>query len=194
MTISNRCLICKSPTKRRLVELGWNDGMSCPELEDALGGTHKAATILKHLKEHADGVPSQRMAEVAPVGTVRERVLALQAMQLNEVERRITLAKERAAQLNAALDDMAERGVEGADTAPRHDWSEFYDLLHKDNQAAINSILKTQGLSDKREAKTNELKLGLFETMAKAGLAPKAISGAPAAPALPSGEHDDEAD
>lgn len=190
MTISNRCVVCKTPPRRRMIELAWNDGMSAPEISGALAESVSAATILKHLKEHADGIPAQRMAETAPVGTVRERVLALQLLQLNEVERQITLAKDRAAELNAARQRRIEDGVEGAAESPMHDYSEFFNILHKDNQQAINSILKAQGLSDKREKATAEIKLGLFEAMSRGGLAPKAISGAPTPKQLPSGEDD----
>jgi hypothetical protein len=72
---------------------------------------------------------------------------------------------------------MRADGVEGADTTQYHDWSEFVDILGKDMQAAIGSILKAQGLTDKRDMKRDDLKLGLFEAMQRGGLAPKALSG-----------------
>lgn len=195
MTISNRCAICKTPSRKRMIELAWNDGMTATDIAGVLNDTLSSATILKHLKEHTNGEAQTRTIAVQPTGTTRERVLALQEMQLNEVERQITLAKERAAQLNANIDEMRERGVEGADTMLYHDWSEFFNILHKDNQAAISSILKAQGLSDKREAKQNDLKLGLFEAMSKnGGLAPKSISGAPDLPALQSGDENEGRD
>lgn len=128
------------------------------------------AAITKHLKEHVDGDGNARAIVIEPELPIRERVLALQRMQIDEMERRITLAKQRADQLNAAhKDDSAEewRVV---------DWSEFTDILGKDMQAAIGSILKAQGLTDKREKATNDTKLGLFEAMVNAGLAPKALS------------------
>lgn len=183
-------MVCKDVDRRRLIELGWNDGMSGVALSNAFGGTPSEKTILRHLKEHAPGART-REVEVMPTGTVRDRVIALQTLQLNEVERQITLAKQRSAELNANIDKMVEDGVEGSENLLRHDWSEFFNILHKDNQAAIASILKAQGLTDKRELKTADLKLGLFEAMARNGLAPKAISGAPAVPALPSGDDDD---
>lgn len=190
MTISKTCVICKTPERRRLLELGANDGMNPRELSLALSDVLSAAVINKHLKDHADGLPG--LIVTTPVGTVRERVLALQEMQLSEFERRVDLAKRRAKQLNDNLDELEAMGAEGAATAERHDWHEFFNVLDKDNQAAISSILKAQGLTDKREAKTSELKLGLFEAMAKhGGLAPGAISGTPALPALQSGEQNE---
>ena len=194
MTIAKNCAVCKGADRRRLIELVWNDGMTASAIATALGDVFSSATILKHLKQHADGDANARAVAPLTTGTVRERVEALQEMQLNEVERQIALAKERAAQLNAHIDRMREAGAEGADDIPYHDWSEFFNILHKDNQAAISSILKAQGLKDKREKAVADTKLGLFEAMSKSGLAPKAISGPVPVPQLTSGEDDDDAD
>ena len=66
-------------------------------------------------------------------------------------------------QLTIALECASSFAVDnGAFSAwrsgePVTDWSEFYDVLHKDAQAAIGSILKAQGMTDKREAKTSAL-------------------------------------
>lgn len=173
-------MVCKNPDRRRAIELMWNGGMSCPAISAVLGGTPSDVTILKHLKQHADGDPRNRAAEPPPELPAAERVAALQKLQLDEVERRIALAKHRAALLNSEHE-------EDTDWTPV-DWSDIVDILGKDMQAAISSILKAQGLKDKREAKTNDLKLGLFEAMAKAGLAPVAISGGKAPKELPSGD------
>lgn len=190
MTIDIKCSVCKNADRRKLIELGWNGGMSAESIARQYDDV-TTATLIKHLKRHTDGSAHTRAVEVV-LTPARERVLALQQMQLNEVERRIELAMQRADELNAHIDKMVELGQEGAELVPRHDWSEFYDILGKDAQAAISSILKVQGLSDKREKATSELKLGLFEAMSKAGLAPKAISGTdlPALPALPAGDED----
>lgn len=185
MTINAKCTVCKDPDRRRLIELGWNDSMSAVAISNVFSGSPSAAIILKHLKEHSDGRGDLRQVEVQPVTPVRERVIALQTLQLNEIERRIEIAKVRAVAMNAEH--------EGEENWTLVDWSDFYDILDKNAQAAIASIQKAQGLTDKRELKTADLKIGLFEAMARNGLAPKAISGVPALPALPSGE-DDERD
>lgn len=179
MTIDDRCAICKSADRRKLVELGWNDGMSCPDISNGLGGSVNPETILRHLKKHTDG-GAIRNVPVPPSLPMRDRVYAIQKMQVDEVERRVQMAQERAAEWNR---EMAN--VEGFE--PR-DWSYYFDILHKDAQAAIASILKTQGLADKREKAQGDLKLGLFEAMANAGLAPKSLIGGREVPALPSGE------
>lgn len=188
MTIDVRCSVCKNPDRRRVVELAWNGGMGAETISRVVPGVTGAA-ILKHLKQHSDGDGNIRAVDVAPVKTARERVLALQEMQLNEVERRIELAKQRAAELNAVIDKHRESGVEGADEIPYHDWSEFTDILGKDMQSAISSILKAQGLTDKREKATADLKLGLFEAMTRGGgLAPKSLIGGVIPPQLTEGE------
>lgn len=182
MTIDARCTVCKNPDRRRAIELMWNGSMSAEAISRVLGGSPGNAAILNHLKRHADGDGNARAVVVEPEKPVRERILDLQRLQLDEIERRMALAKQRADMLNNAhKDDEDWQDV---------DWSDMYDILSKDAQAAINTILKSQGLTDKRELKEKDLKLGLFEAMSRAGLAPKSISGAPAAPELPSGADD----
>lgn len=182
ITIDARCVVCKNPDRRRLIELGWNGGMGAETISRVLGDSPSGATILKHLKEHTAGEGAARAIEVKPETPVRERILGLQSLQLNEIERRIDLAKQRAAMLNDThKDDPDWHEV---------DWSDMYDILSKDAQAAISSILKTQGLTDKREKAVADTKLGLFDSMVKAGLAPKTISGPQALPQLPSGDDD----
>lgn len=183
MTIDIKCSVCKNADRRRAIELMWNGGMGREAIVRVVGEGVTSAAILKHLKEHADGQPHMRAVDVAPELPARERVMALQQLQLDEVERRITLAKQKADMLNAALD-----AIEG-DDSPRHDWSEFFDILGKDGQAAISSILKAQGLTDKRDKAVIDTKLGLFEAMVKNRLAPKGISAE-----LPSGEEGGDGD
>lgn len=193
MTISMRCVVCRNEDLRRAVELMHNGGMTHKAISNVLDNEPSTAQIDRHINEHSDGNAKARAIEIRPERTVRERVLELQRMQLDEFERRIELAKARADELNAALDALEAAGAEGADKTPRHDWSEFVDILGKDMQAAIGSILKTQGLSDKREKAQGDLKLGLFEAMANAGLAPKALVGDVKIKVLGPGEDDDEA-
>jgi hypothetical protein len=186
MTIDAKCAVCKNPDRRRMIELGWNGGMSGEAMSRVIGDKPTAQTILKHLKEHADGDGNARAVEIEPELPVRDRIVRLREMQLDEVERRIALAKARAAQINAEHESEP-------DWEPR-DWSDFYDILDKDTQAAIGSILKSQGLSDKREKAVGDLKLGLFEAMQNAGLAPKALVGGREVKVLEPEGDDDELD
>lgn len=189
MTIDMRCVVCKHGNRRRMIELAWNDGLSAVEISDVIGNTPAASTILRHLKEHTDQEGATRTVEIVPILPSRERVLALQTLQLDEVERRIAIAKQRAFDMNTARAGLVD--TEG-NVWPEMDWSDFYDILGRDAQAAIGSILKTQGLSDKRDKAQGDLKLGLFEAMTSAGLAPVGISGGKTPKQLPSGEEPDD--
>jgi len=168
--IDKRCPICKDQDVRRLIELGWNAKMTCPDLSRAFNERFSASRILKHLKEHAeDG--TIRDIQVLDAVSPRERITALQRRMLDEVEYRLALAEQRAQQLNDA-----HKGEE--------DWIaaqpfQFYDILSKDVQAAIGSILRTQGLADKREAKEQDVQVDVWKMMlgSGGGLAPTRMVG-----------------
>lgn len=181
MTIEAKCLVCRNPDRRRAVELMWNGGMSAPAISRVLADDNLPhPAVLRHLKQHADGDGNARAIVVEPERPARERVLALQRLQLDEVERRIELAKAWADEMNRNRQLIRDAQVLAGmppDDLPDVDWSDRFDVLGKDGQSAINSILKAQSLSDRRDKATGELKLGLFEAMANAGLAPKALSG-----------------
>ena len=153
--------------------------MAAETISRVLGDTPSASTILKHLKEHSPG-GNERNIEIDPELPMRERVLNIQRMQVDEIERRINLAKQRADQMNA-LHDNDENWTDV-------DWSEFTDIIGKEMQAAIGSILKTQGLTDKREKAVADTQVGLFAAMANAGLAPVKIVGEVSLPELIEGE------
>jgi hypothetical protein len=180
-----RCTVCLTPDKRRIIEAAWNAGMSPAAIRRVVDAPPTSDAILRHIKEHTDGDGNARQLEIEPELPVRDRVLNLQRLQLDEIERRIALAKTRADDMNREREHLVD--ADGKPFPPV-DWSEFTDILGKNMQAAIGSILKTQGLSDKREKAQGDLKLGLFEAMTNAGLAPKALIGGVRLPALQSGE------
>jgi hypothetical protein len=162
MTTSPNCYICRKPDVRRLVELGWNAKMSAPQISTAMAAQFSATTILKHLHEHVEEGAGIRAIPIEDARPMSARVAELQRMQLDEIERRITMAQEWAAYAR-------EQGN------PDADWSQRYDLLDKDNQAAIASIIKAQAVGDKRESKQNDQKVDLIRMMLGGGdgLAPK---------------------
>jgi hypothetical protein len=135
----------------------WNGGMTQAAITRVVGDKLTTTAITKHLKEHADGSGATRQVEVAPELPQRERVLALQRMQLDEVDRQIAFAKQKADMLNAARDKRIADGVEGADETPDRDWSEFFNLLGKDGQGS-RTILKVTAIEDRKAAKTADLK------------------------------------
>lgn len=169
-----KCLVCFNADRRRLIEAGWNAGMGADTIARVFDGAIGAPAILKHIKEHAEGDGRTRNLSVEPDKPMRERVYNLQRLQLDEVERRIEMAKTRADMMNRERENLKDAD---GNAFPPVDWSDFYDILDQKSQSAIGTILKTQGLVDNREKAQGDLKLGLFEAMASAGLAPKALVG-----------------
>lgn len=170
MTVSARCAVCKNSDLRRLIELGWNAKMTVPDLAHAFGGVPSHQLIYRHLKEHAEGAYS-RQIEVEDARPLRDRVAAIQRAQVEAIERQFAIAQQRADEYNEA-----HRGDEDYDPAlGQPEW--YFNILGKDMQAAIGSILKAQGLSDKREAKKDAAKVDLARAMlgARGGLAPAAL-------------------
>lgn len=159
---SDRCAICKKPDLRRMVELAWVAKMDARSIATVFGGIPSASTITKHVREH---MPEGRDTQVPNARTTRERVIDLQRLQIEEIERRIERAQEWAAYAR-------DHGN------PEADWSDAFDILSKDMQAAVASILKAQGLSDKREMGKASIGVDVARMMLGGGdgLAPKRLT------------------
>jgi hypothetical protein len=187
MRIDAKCLVCKNQDRRRVIELAWNGGVSIAALVRVFEAERISALAFKRHFDpetgHFEGDAAARRIEVEEDKPMRERVYDIQRAQVEELERRIYLAQSKAARMNALH--------AGDEDWTEVDWSDFYDILDKNAQQAINTILKTQGLIDNREKTQGELKLGLFDAMSKAGLAPKALVGGKAVPMLTEGDEDD---
>lgn len=113
--------------------------MTAVDIAHAFSMTPSAVVIRKHLNEHrGDGLDS-RTIPVEEVRATRVRVEELQKKMLDDIEARIKWAEERA-------DEAREAGNTTALA------SDFFNVLNKDVQAAIGSVLKMQGLTDRREA------------------------------------------
>lgn len=173
-----RCVVCKNPDLRRLIELGWNAKMSIPDLVHAFGGVPSHTVIHRHLKEHAEGAYSRRI-EVEDARPIRERVLAIQRSQIEAIERQMTDAQRRADEWNEYHRDHEKDGSCGEcehSGFQVRDPAHYFNILSKDMQAAVSSILKAQGLTDKREAKTSPV-VDMFRLMlgASGGLAPAGL-------------------
>lgn len=159
MTTSARCAVCKNSDMRRLIELGWNAKMSCPDLAHAFGNVPSASVILRHLKEHTEG-GSTRSIEVEDARPMRDRVLAIQREQIEAIERQLAIAEDKA--LEYRTDHQEDDDYDPA----RADPSWYFDILSKDMQAAVSSILKAQGLTDKREATKTGAAVDMFRLLA----------------------------
>jgi len=165
--VSPDCNICGNADLKTLIALAWDGKMDATAISGVLGGVPNAAAIIKHLKVHEPGSWS-RQIEVT-VKPLRQRVYDLQRTMVDEVERRIAVAQERSR-------------FETEATGEPHDWSEYLNILDKDLQSAIGSIIKIQAGADKVEATKANLAVGLFELMlggqsGKLMLAPKNLVG-----------------
>lgn len=163
------CKICRAPNRRRLIEADWADGMSAEGISKAMadaGWSITSQTVLRHLKEHAGPEAGIRvppkLAKRDAAAFVRDRVM------------------ERVMELES--DDGPKRlvPVKGEGGATEYVEVEF-DILDKDLQPALSSMLKAQAILDKREAVKENRKIDLFLLMlggadGKGMLAPLALT------------------
>ena len=134
-----------------MVELGWNAKMTAADISNGLGGVPSAAVVTKHVKEHG-GDAIDRAIPVIDARTTKARVDDLMRRMLDELEERIQYAETWAARA---------RELGNPDAMP----SDVFDLLSKNNQAAIASILKMQDQQDKREGKKASVAVDLMKLM-----------------------------
>lgn len=146
-----RCHICKNPNLRRLVELGWNAKMTMSDMANGLGGVPSAQAISKHLHEHAPGAATREIP-VENARTTRARVDDLMRRMLDELELRVEDAERWAAEARAGGNPNAQP-------------SDLFDILSKNNQAALATILKMQDQQDRRENKKATVAVDLMRLM-----------------------------
>lgn len=160
------CRICKDPDMARLIELGWNGKMTPAAMSRVLGTIPTAQHIQKHLEEHRGDGLEDRNIPVLDAKSMRERVSALQLRMVNEFERRLAFADQRAAEARAAGN-------------PDADPSTWFDILDKDVQSAMASILKMEAQRDKREMGKAAIGVDIAKLMLGGGdgLAPKRLTG-----------------
>lgn len=144
---------------RRLVELGWNDKMTMSDIAHAFGGTPSAHVVRRHINEHKANGKEDRDIPIPPIRPTRLRVEELQKKMLDEIESRIQWAEERSAIAKA----------NGNEDVTPADW---FDLLDPKVQSSIASVLKMQGLTDKREQTKATVAVDVMRLMG--GVAPPA--------------------
>jgi hypothetical protein len=142
------CPICDKPNLRRVIELSYGAKMSAADIAQAFGGVPSTATINRHVRDHLNTMD----LPTRDPRTTKQRVQDLQLMMLDMLEARIQKAEEMAARARDNGD---------VDVLP----SDFFDPLKKDNQAAINSILKMQDQADRREGKKATVAVDLMRLM-----------------------------
>jgi len=146
-----RCAVCKNPNLRRLIELGWNAKMTASDIANALGGVPSTAVVTKHIKEHA-GDAVARNIPVMEARSTRARIDDLMRRMLDELETRVEFAEQWTAKARESGNEEVEP-------------SDLFDLLSKNNQAAIATILKMQDQTDKREGKKATVAVDLMRLM-----------------------------
>lgn len=157
-----QCKVCREPERRRLVDADYAGGLSAAAIArrlEAGGWPVGSATIIKHLKEHF--IPG------SPTGVARNKrdaAILLQEKIMDEVERRERVSRE-IEESEGELPDFRR-----------------FDILDKDLQPALGTVLRAQGLIDKREQAGKTQKVGLFMLMlggaeGRLMLAPPDLSG-----------------
>jgi hypothetical protein len=130
--------------------------MTASDIANAFGGLPTAQAISKHIHEHVEG-GRERAVPVESARSTKARVDDLMRRMLDELETRIQFAEEAAAYARANGNPLAQP-------------SDVFDVLSKNNQAAIASILKMQDQQDKREGKKATVAVDLMRLMG--GVAP----------------------
>jgi hypothetical protein len=143
MTTPARCLVCRAgSTRQDMVAALWSEGMTAKgiaaQMADA-GWNLTANVILGHLKEHVDGAagrkpPAMRDHRDAAI-FVRDRIMD----RLQEEPTRQVVGKD------GEIEEVP------------------FDILDKDLQPALNSMLKAESIIQKRSA--NETKVGVLLLM-----------------------------
>jgi hypothetical protein len=166
------CKICRAPNRRRLVEADWADGISAEGIARTMreaGWPLSSATVLKHLKEHTPGAATREPVKAGK----RDAAIFLQNRLMDEIERREELV-------------LIEEETTG-EKVPDH---RRLDILDKDLQPALATILRAQALINTRE-KAKGPRAGMMLLML--GVSPDGLGPGALAPLeLSSGEEDDD--
>jgi hypothetical protein len=157
MTDPSRCKVCKEPERARLIEADWAGGMSAvgiaARLKDA-GWPIAASAVLRHL-HHVPGAHNRTNTPI-PVGmTKRDAALFVRDRIMDELE---------------VMEDDVDPAGESK-----------LNILSKDLQPALGSMLRAQDIIDKRETREKNKKISLFVLMlggpdGKNALAPLELS------------------
>jgi hypothetical protein len=145
VTVDN-CKICRAPGRRRLIEADWADGMSAVGIAKAMtdnGWPITSTTVLKHLKEHAGPEAAIR---VPPALSKRDAAVWVRDRIMDKVEE-------------------IEQGTRTVITKDGEMVEVPFDILDKELQPALGSMLKAQAILDKREANQTSAKISLFGLM-----------------------------
>lgn len=181
-TTDPNCPICKRPGRRRIIDADASDGLTPAAIAAAMrdtGWALTAADVTAHITLHGSiGKPRSGAARR------RDAALTLRERMMDALESRIEAAEERAVEATAEC----QRGEHDDDEHPRyrkhtarvHEASEFFDILDKNLQSALGTVIKAQTVEEKRVATEGKRKIDLFKLMmgnTDDGLAPRDLIG-----------------
>lgn len=182
-TTDPNCPICKRPGRRRIVDADASDGLTPAAIAAAMrdtGWALTAADVATHVTLHAvSGKPRSGAARR------RDAALTLRERMMDALEGRIVAAEGRAVEATTEC----QRGEHDVDDHPRyrkhgpqtHDPAEFFDILDKNLQAALGTVIKAETLEVKKADNQTKRKIDLFQLMmggeGNDGLAPRALIG-----------------
>lgn len=175
------CAICKRPGRRRIVDADASDGIAPAAIAAAMrdvGWALTAAQVATHITLHGSVTKPKSAAS-----RKRDAALTLRERMMDALEGRIEAAEEKAVEAT----EECRRGEHDVDDHPRyrkhgpktHESSEFFDILNKDLQSALGTVIKAQTVEEKRVATEGKRKIDLFRLMMGPGdgLAPSGLIG-----------------
>lgn len=175
------CPICKRPGRRRIIDADFADGIAPAAIAAAMrdaGWALTAAQVATHATLHGSTTKPRSAAT-----RKRDAALTLRERMMDALEGRIESAEQRASE---ATEECA-RGEHNVDDHPRyrqhgprvHSPDEFFDILGKDLQPALGTVIKAQTVEEKRTANEGKRKIDLFRLMMGPGdgLAPAGLIG-----------------
>lgn len=180
-TIDPNCPVCKRPGRRRIVDADAADGITPAAIASAMrdtGWALTAADVTKHVTLHGSAEKTRSKATRR-----RDAALTLRERMMDALEGRIEAAEASAVEATAEC----QRGEHDIEDHPRyrqhgprvHESSEFFDILNKDLQSALGTVIKAQTVEEKRNANDDKRKIDLFRLMMGPGdgMAPAALIG-----------------
>lgn len=174
---NDRCKICREPERRRLIEADWSAGMSAVGIAarmTAAGWQITGPTVLRHLKEHAGPGAATRLPPALPK---RDAAVFIRDRIMDRLEALESEGKPRQVLVKDGDGDMVLTDIP-------------FDILDKDLQPAIGSMLKAQDTVDKRERTASKTQVGLLLLML--GIDPNGGGPGPLAPASLTAGEDNE--
>lgn len=182
-TTDPNCPICKRPGRRRIIDADASDGLTPAAIAATMrdtGWALTAAQVATHVTLHTiSGKPRSGAARRRDAAlTLRERLTDEFERQIEQSEALAVKATEACARGEHKRQD--KDGNEFGHEGYIHDPAEFFNILAKDVQPALGTIIKAQTVEEKRVAVEGKRRIDLFKLMqgtSEDGLAPRGLIG-----------------